>query len=51
MLCVLCDLEGVTGLVGRQIGNQDKGLTVALNLIEDLNSVCLHDWHCDPSSV
>ena len=51
MPCVLRDLERVTGLVGRQIGNQDKGLTVTLNLVIDVNSVCLHDWHGDPSSL
>jgi hypothetical protein len=51
MFRVIRYLERVTGLVGRQIGNQDDGLVLTLDLVMDVNAICLHDWHCNPSSI
>ena len=51
VLRVLRDLEGVARLVGGQVGDEHEGLTVALDLVVDVDAVRLDNWHADPSSI
>jgi hypothetical protein len=45
LLGVVRYLERVTGLVGRQVRNEDHGLALALDLVVDVDAVRLYGWH------
>jgi hypothetical protein len=51
VLGVVRDLERITGLVGREIRDEDQRLALALDLVVDVNAVRLDRRHHGPLSL